>query len=296
MTGRPARRWLAALLAALGLAALALAGCARSTEPPAARPAVWRATNGAATLWLVGTVHLLPPGLRWQDQAVAQAVRASDTLVTEIPAGDPAAQAATFLRLARASGLPPLVQRVATRERDALAAAIARAGIPPTTLDRMTTWGAALALGSGLARDVGGTRAAAPEAVLAAAFADRRHEALETFEGQLGIFAALPEAAQRQLLRETIRGGADPAAEYQRLLTAWRTGDPAAIERAFNDAFAGAPDLRAALVTNRNRAWADVLAKRRGTALVAVGAGHLVGSDGLPALLSARGFRVARVR
>lgn len=257
---------------------------------------MWRATNGTATLWLVGTIHLLPPDLRWQDGAVAQAVRDSAALVTEIPAGDPQRQAAAFLRLARAPGLPPLAERVAPGEQDALNRAIAQAGVPAATLDRMSSWGAALALGAGLVRGVGGSRDAAPEAVLAQAFAGRPHEALESFAGQLEIFATLPEEAQRQLLRETIRAGADPAAEYRRLLDAWRAGDPAALERAFNEAFADAPELRAALLTRRNLAWADTLATHRGTALVAVGAGHLVGSDGLPALLSARGFRVARMQ
>lgn len=220
-------------------------------------------------------------------------------LVTEIPEGDPQAQAAAFLKLARADGLPPIRARVPADRQAALAAAVAAAGVPESALDRMTSWGAALALGSGMARGVGGTREAAPEAVLAAVFRGKPHIALETFAGQLGVFAALPEAAQRQLLAGTLAAGSDPAAEYQRLLTAWRTGDPAALERAFNEAFADAPELRAALLTDRNRAWADELTRRAarpGTLLVAVGAGHMVGSDGLPALLSARGFRVARMQ
>lgn len=279
-------------------AALGLAGCTREAAPPA-RPALWRATDGDTVIWLFGTIHLLPPGMRWQEGPVAKAIAESDTLITEIPEGDPQAQAAAFLKLARSDKLPPIRQRVAATDQGSLADAIAAAGVPERTLDRMTSWGAALALGSGMARGLGGTREAAPEAVLAAAFNGKRHEAFETFGGQLGVFVALPEAAQRQLLTEALKAGANPAAEYQRLLTAWCTGDPAALEHAFNEAFAGTPELRAALLTNRNRAWADDLARRAvspGTILVAVGAGHMVGSEGLPALLSARGFRVARMQ
>lgn len=275
-----------------------LASCAREATP-AARPAVWRATDGDTVIWLVGTIHLLPPGERWQDGAVAKAIAASDTLITEIPDGDPQAQAAAFLKLARADNLPPIRARVLADQQDALERAIAAAGVPEATLDRMTSWGAALALSSGLARGVGGTREAAPEAVLATAFKGKKRAAFESFAGQLGIFAALPEAAQRQLLVEALKAGDDPAREFDRLLVAWRTGDPAALERAFNEAFAGAPELRAALLTNRNRAWADDLKRRAavpGTLLVAVGTGHMVGADGLPAQLSARGFRVARMQ
>lgn len=260
---------------------------------------MWRATDGDTVIWLVGTIHLLPPGERWQDGAVAKAIAASDTLITEIPDGDPQAQAAAFLKLARADNLPPIRARVPADRAAALAEAIKVSGVPETTLDRMTTWGAALALSSGMARGVGGTREAAPEAVLAAAFKGKTHEAFESFAGQLGIFARLPEAAQRHLLVEALQAGRDPAGEFDQLLTAWRTGDPAALERAFNTAFADAPELRAALLTDRNRAWADELKRRAaepGTWLVAVGAGHMVGADGLPALLSARGFRVARMQ
>lgn len=250
-------------------------------------------------IWLFGTIHLLPSGVRWQEGPVAKAIAESDMLITEIPDGDPQAQAAVFLKLARVDGLPPLMKRVPANERAALAKAVTAAGVPTAALDRMTTWGAALALASGMARDAGGTREAAPEAVFAAAFAGRRREAFETMAGQLGLFAALSEAEQRQLLGAAIKAGDNPAVEYQRLLDAWTQGDPDGIERAYNEAFADAPELRAALVDARNRAWADDLARRAarpGTILVAVGAGHLVGPGGLPALLSARGFRVARVQ
>jgi uncharacterized protein YbaP (TraB family) len=36
--------------------------------------------------------------------------------------------------------------------------------------------------------------------------------------------------------------------------------------------------------------------ERPGTVLVAVGAGHLVGSDGVPAMIEASGLRVTRVQ
>ena len=56
------------------------------------------------------------------------------------------------------------------------------------------------------------------------------------------------------------------------------------------------PELREALLVGRNRAWTQPLLealKARGKPLVAVGTAHLVGPDGLVALLQERGYTVS---
>ena len=58
-----------------------------------------------------------------------------------------------------------------------------------------------------------------------------------------------------------------------------------------------APQVYDALILRRNEAWAAEIAELmngEGKALVAVGAGHLVGADSVPALLSAQGLDVER--
>jgi uncharacterized protein YbaP (TraB family) len=58
------------------------------------------------------------------------------------------------------------------------------------------------------------------------------------------------------------------------------------------------PKLYKVLLIDRNRAFADGIVKRlkgRGTAFVAVGAGHLAGPDGIQALLARRGIKVRRL-
>ena len=60
-----------------------------------------------------------------------------------------------------------------------------------------------------------------------------------------------------------------------------------------------APALYDALLKRRNEAWAEALAAemdKPGVELVAVGALHMAGADGLPALMAARGFQVRRVQ
>lgn len=280
------------------LALAALLGCAAGSPDRADRPALWRATDGDTVIWLFGTIHLLPAGVRWNEGEVARAIAASDTLVTEIPAGDAQGQAAAFLKLARADAPPPVAERVPPAQRAALDAAVARAGAKMATLDRLATWAVALSLTAGTASEAGASRAPSPEGVLPGAFAGKRQAAFETFEGQLGLFAGLPEAEQRRLLSLTIAGG-DARGDYARLLSAWRRGDTAAIATEARRALGDARGLAAVLLTGRNRAWADELqrrAARPGTLFVAVGAGHMAGNDGLPALLSRRGFRVARIQ
>ena len=58
-------------------------------------------------------------------------------------------------------------------------------------------------------------------------------------------------------------------------------------------------ELRAAILTGRNDAWLVKLLpmlEQREKPFVAVGAAHLVGPDGLPALLEAQGYTVKRLQ
>ena len=59
------------------------------------------------------------------------------------------------------------------------------------------------------------------------------------------------------------------------------------------------PALYDTLLKRRNEAWAQALTAemaKPGVELVAVGALHMAGEDGLPALMAARGFQVRRIQ
>ena len=78
---RALRRSLAALGIPL-LLATAPAASAASTAP-AARPALWKVSDPDTTIYLFGTIHLLPRDYRWQTPKFASAVAKADELVVE---------------------------------------------------------------------------------------------------------------------------------------------------------------------------------------------------------------------
>jgi uncharacterized protein YbaP (TraB family) len=85
------------------------------------------------------------------------------------------------------------------------------------------------------------------------------------------------------------------------LEAAWRAGDLTRLGPGLvGEMRAENPPLYEALLKRRNLAWTDTLAAEMaatsGVELVNVGALHLVGPDGLPTLLAARGYKVERVQ
>ncbi|WP_242137543.1 TraB/GumN family protein [Sphingomonas sp. TREG-RG-20F-R18-01] len=286
-------RWRAGLVAV----ALLLAGCARPAPPVDARPALWRVSDAATTIWLIGTIHALPPQVRWETPTVRAAIAAADTLVLEVPpaAGDAHAQ---FEAMARAPGLPPLSARVAPADRALLARGIAAAGQSAGDLQGYRTWGAALVLGSagGHVNDASGDLGVEP--VLAERFRGKAIGALETRAGQLRLFDRLPEASQRTLLRDAAQDAVDPARGYRMLLSAWMAGDARALAATL-ESVRRDPVLTNSLIVARNRRWAGAIVRRMarpGRVLVAVGAGHLVGAGSVVDLLRARGVKVDRLQ
>lgn len=279
-----------ALLA--GGVGLAVAGCRAAAV---AQPALWR-VEGAGRLWLFGAMHALPDD-DWVSAPLERAIAEAGELVLEVAPGDD--PAAAFAARARLPAAVPLGERLPEVMRPVLAEVIARLRIDPDALDREASWAAALVIGGAASAQAGARRENGTEAVLAAAFAraGKPVRALETAAGQLAAFTALPEAQQRLLLGRTVADAAAPG-QFAALVTAWRAGDLATLAARLAAGVEGAPSLREALVTDRSRrfaAWAAARLRRPGSALLAVGAGHLVGADGVPALLARDGIAVRRV-
>lgn len=289
-------------LAALGLATAAIASSAPA-DAKAAKPAMWQVSDKDTSIYLFGTVHLLPPGTQWRTAKLDKATREAGTLVVEtiIDEKNPQAFAAELARLSIRRGLPPIVSRVAPAKQAALRAAITKSGIPEAALNNMETWAAAFALLQLQFKELGVSGTDGVELTLRQAFtnAGKRVEQLETNSQQLGFFDSLPEASQRELLEGAVETPAAAKRQFDAMLAAWMRGDVDAIGRTFNSEFKSSPEMKEVLLKRRNANWAWWLHSRMGqpgTVFVAVGAGHLAGEDSVVEMLKKRGLRVRRVQ
>ncbi|MFM9978229.1 MAG: TraB/GumN family protein [Sphingomonadaceae bacterium] len=285
------------------LAVFALISCrSTATEAKPVRPALWKVADADTTIYLFGTIHLLPETLDWQSPKIAAAMEQSDALVLEtVIADDPAKSGALMRELGMSPGLPPLLERVPEDKRAGLRAMIDKVGVPLAVLDRFETWAAALTLASASFKDLAVSPEFGAEPVLTRAFAkaNKPVSGLETPAQQLGFFDSLPEAAQRQFLASLADDSSNMQKEFDAMIAAWGTGDVKTIALTFDDELKLSPELTENLLRKRNRNWAAWIAERMdapGTVFVAVGAGHLAGDESVDALLRERGFRVSRVQ
>lgn len=119
--------------------------------------------------------------------------------------------------------------------------------------------------------------------------------ALETAEQQVRMLMGTPIAEQLEALMESVRAPEAAQAVSDSLVAAYRCQDLEAIGRLLARGMREAYAER--MVYARNRAWAAVLVPemRCRSVLVAVGAGHLVGPEGLLAMLRSARFDVSPV-
>ncbi len=300
------------LLTAVGAALLTgmTAGCGRDEPPeemPPPAPALWEIASADGTVegWLFGTIHALPDGIDWRTDTLEQVTRQADVLVVEVAElEDRAAVAQVFRELAVTPGQPSLFARVPVRHHAALRDLLETADVPPDGFGATESWAAALTLARlASASTAGSDSGNGADIALLQQFAGRPVVELEGARAQLAIFDGLPEREQRDLLVAIVadhaKTAADPDRAPDRLARAWRAGDMDLLARETTQGFLADPELRAALLTGRNRDWSTRIAAlltHDAKPLVAVGASHMAGADGLPALLSRAGYTTRRIQ
>ncbi len=250
-------------------------------------------------MYLAGSVHALTPDAYPLNPAYQRAFDAAGALVEEIDLAeaDPLSGGVALL----AKGMYQdgrTFDRVVSRQTAALVAE--KLKNTPLALDliqSMKPWMVMLMLEALASQDAG----LDPELGLDKHFYDMANGAgktvigLETAASQMDRFDKMPEAMQEQMLRSELSEMAAEKAGLRALLTAWQTGDTATIEKMLLSSFSSNPLAYASLITERNRNWMpqlDACLKRSSPCFVIVGAAHLVGPEGLLAMLQKRGYRV----
>ena len=252
--------------------------------------------DGQVEGWMLGTIHALPSGVDWRTSAIDRVVDEADLLIVEIAdLEDRSAIQQVYADLSISPNLPAIDQRVPPSERETLFELIEDAGLSPSNLTPVETWAVALMLANSLSD--GGAENGVDRAVIRD-FAGR--EVIE-FEGavrQLTIFDRLAEEDQREMLSSVIEEAEDAEEAGKALRHAWLTGDVDELANATRTGLMTDPELRAALLVDRNKAWDRRLApllRGEPKPLVAVGAAHLVGDGSLTELLEARGYTIRRL-
>jgi uncharacterized protein len=269
--------------------------------PALAQPALWVVKNAHTTIYLFGTVHLLPNDTEWRFPGLEKALASSDSLTIELTDDDDATMQALVLQY----GLDPthpLSDKLTAAENATLAQAAQTAGVPGgiQTLQIMRPWLAAVTLAVEPLLKAGLDPAHGVDKLLKAQMlqAGKPVNGMENSEQQIRFLAALPSDVELAFLRSTLHDIDKDPAELTNLISAWKNGDTATIARIEDeDLHQQAPELYQRLLVKRNQTWAGkivAMLQQPGTIFIAVGAGHLAGPDSVQTQLHKLGIDAVR--
>ena len=294
------RKTLGVCLAA-ACAVLAIAPLARPLHA-AGRPFGWKAAGRPGVVYLVGSVHLLSKDFYPLNPALEAAYKDSSVLAEEVDLGEmekPDAQMALLTK-----GMLPAGQTLDTVLTPATKALLDKHlgtfGPMGEVAKRFKPWMAALTIESLAWVNAGFD----PNLGLDKHFYDRAVadgktvQGFETMAFQVSLFDDMPMDQQDRLLASMLKDIDTEQANMTKLIAAWRDGDAPTVERLVLADMKDDPGVYKRMLVDRNRSWIpkiEQLLARNGRSLVIVGAAHLVGPDGLLAMLKAKGYTLEQL-
>jgi uncharacterized protein YbaP (TraB family) len=284
------------------LAVFAFAPAVVFAQSAAPAPAIWRIREGASTVYIFGSLHILPQSFQWRSPAVESAMRESDIFVFEVPVDEEATarQKAFIVK----NGLLPAnasLRRVLNRtEFQTYSRILIGAGLKPEHFTRYRPWLAAVVVGLAYVhqRDISTLKGVDDDIIDYAQAQEKELRYLETIEDQMQLLIRGDDQAQVNALKHQLVALPRAITHTQDLVNTWTRGDAKGFSDLIERDFMGHEEAQDVLISNRNRAWLpsirELISSGR-TAMVTVGAAHIGGPEGVIALLCAAGHEVERV-
>ncbi|HUJ09725.1 MAG TPA: TraB/GumN family protein [Verrucomicrobiae bacterium] len=258
---------------------------------------LWKVTAAKGTAYLLGSIHAAKPDLYPLNPQIEQAFATSDVLVVEANVGD-AQNLLGMLGQTMAQGMYPsddnIEKHLAPATMTMLTNALDKLGLPLTFFESCRPWFLAMTIPMLQLQQAGFTAENGLDMhfITEANATQKPILELEGGEAQIQLMSGLSSQEQELLLESTIEQMDTTIADVEKVIAAWRRGDAAAIDKLMNHQLQEEPKFKPIfkkLIEDRNRGMAEKLAGYLNTSktyFVVVGAGHLVGQDGLVHLLA----------
>ncbi len=288
---------------------LLLAGCQSATLKTAGRdinayPAMWLAEDDDSKVYLFGSIHVLPEGVRWYTPTIASAFENAEELVIESKAADSIGDQGISDYIDARALLPEgmtLDELLSPADYARLQELVSVLGLDEYQVSRMQPWLLRIVLTSEIFERSGMERTLGVDNLFeqTALRREMKVSALETPREAMMTLAEYPLEVQVKQLSESLNITGDDAenGDFSGLLVSWAMGD---IDRnARLIAASMSPLTYRNVVVERNRKWLprleNYLLKPQQT-MVVVGNAHLVGKNNLIDMLRHRGHAVSRIQ
>jgi uncharacterized protein YbaP (TraB family) len=275
-----------------------------SLQLPAAqdRLLIYRIKTPGAEMHILGSMHLARADIYPLRQQILDAFEAADSLVVEVDITGERELMIQQQMMLRGTYPPAenLRNHVSAQTWRELERQLPKSGLPMAAAERMKPGLVATLLTVQHMMALGLN----PEQGVDRFFLDRARGSkrileLETVEQQIDLLVDFPDADL--FLRQTLYQLDHLPELLNPMVESWRRGDSAALEKlVFSDELARYPEFSPVLerlFDSRNRAMAGKLVQylqRGGRYFVVVGAGHLVGTQGIIALLEKQAYKVSQ--
>ena len=265
-----------------------------------ATPAMWTIHGPRGTAYLFGSVHILPKNVEWQTPAIKNAIKRSNSFAFELPMSDDRRTQAALVfganvLLPSSVSLPSYFD---AEMRQEFRVAVEHTQLDPEDLVILRPWWAAKMFEDAM---TGKSVLHADEGVDNKVYLMAKDRgvsdvrAFETPEFQIQVLKGKANTKNELSLLQAAmkRAAARPLVPFKKLMDAWAAGDTDAIASITFDSMSA--DEKKTIIDDRNKSWVpkiEKMLKEKRTFFITVGAAHLVGPDGVPALLRQAGYHV----
>jgi uncharacterized protein YbaP (TraB family) len=264
---------------------------------------LWRIQSKTNTVYVLGSIHYLKKEVYPLDEKIESAFAQSDILVVEANINDiKQGDIQKLIGSAFYLGSETLEKNVSTETYEMVKKELGEFGLTLEVIDKERPWFLALTLASLGTLKLGfDPNYGIDKYFLSKATGKKKILELESFDHQINLLSQLSDKDQELLLLYTLKDINVLKKELDKLVQAWISGDAKGVEsivtRSLEEEKRLSP-IYERLIYERNRDMASKIEdylKTKETYFVIVGAGHLVGNQGIIEMLKEKGFLVEQL-
>ena len=287
----------------LGLIFLLSVVFVQDVFPQSQKSFLWRVRSKTNTVYVLGSLHLSKKEIYPLNQKIENAFDQSDILVVEANVND--IKKMDIQKLLESAFYPPpdtLENHVSPETYESVKKEINRLGLPLEFIRKQKPWFLSLTLVSleviklGLDPNLG-----IDKYFLSKAEGKKKILELESLDYQIDLLSNFSDKDQELFLLWTLKDLTIMEQEVNKLTQAWTTGDTKGMETILTRGISEDKRLTSILeklIYERNRRMVlkiEGFLKTKETYLVIIGAGHLVGNQGIIEILKGKGYLVEQL-